>query len=124
LFFFYYRLQPGGPHTPGHGATEAMDENLSQDEVEEKKIKDLHGIFYLFMKTSWFLFFTFQVDDIAKVECTPVYLCITHRLQYICVSHICMIQGFVSDELYFYRILIHLAMVQQRPWMKILVKMK
>ena len=40
VVFFYYRLQPGGPHTPGHGATEAMDENLSQDEVEEKKIKD------------------------------------------------------------------------------------
>ncbi|CAG2215256.1 TTBK [Mytilus edulis] len=33
-------LQPGGPHTPGHGATEAMDENLSQDEVEDKKMKD------------------------------------------------------------------------------------
>ncbi|XP_052106929.1 uncharacterized protein LOC127739300 isoform X1 [Mytilus californianus] len=33
-------LQPGGPHTPGHGATEAMDENLSQDEVDDKKIKD------------------------------------------------------------------------------------
>ncbi|KAK3093387.1 hypothetical protein FSP39_014930 [Pinctada imbricata] len=34
-------LQPGGPHTAGHGATEVMDENLSDEEnKDERKIKE------------------------------------------------------------------------------------